>query len=258
MAIEIKSSVEIELLRQANAIVVAVHREIAGAIRPGVSTLDLDRIAARVIALHRGAESAFRGYNGYPAVICASIDEEVVHGIPSARRFLQEGRIIAVDVGVRWRGFIGDAAVTYAVGRIDDAARRLLVATRASLFAGIERARIGNRLSDIGHAVESLVVPLGYSVVTEYVGHGVGRALHEEPQVPNFGRPGLGPRLVAGMTLAIEPMVNEGTSETRVLEDRWTVVTKDGRRSAHFEHSVAVTDDGPLILSDGLPDGLGG
>lgn len=254
MGIELKTPAEIEILRQANQIVVAAHREVRAAIRPGVTTAELDRVAARTIAMHRGATAAFRGYNGFPASICVSIDEEVVHGIPSRDRVLAEGSVVAVDIGVKYRGFIGDAAVTYPVGGIDEAARRLLAATRESLYRAIAKARPGNRLSDLGHAVESHVVPLGYGVVTEYVGHGVGRALHEEPQVPNFGPPGMGPRLVAGMTLAIEPMVNEGTGQTRVLGDRWTVVTADGKRSAHFEHSIAVTADGPQVLSEGLPD----
>lgn len=256
MGVDLKSPAEIEHLRRANAIVVAAHQEIAAAVKPGRTTAELDRIAARVIALHPGATAAFLGYHGFPASICVSIDAEVVHGIPSPRRALEEGQVVAIDIGVRFRGFIGDAAVTYAVGTVDDAARRLLVATRDSLYAAIAAARVGNRLSDIGYAVESHVVPLGYTVVTEYVGHGVGREMHEEPQVPNFGPPGMGPRLVPGMTLAIEPMVNEGGSATRVLDDHWTVVTADGKRSAHFEHSIAVTEDGPLILSDGLPNGL--
>ncbi len=240
-------------MRQANAIVVAAHLEIAAAVKPGTTTAELDRIAARTIALHPGAKAAFLGYQGFPASICASIDNEVVHGIPS-RRVLEEGSIIAVDVGVRFRGFIGDAAVTYPVGRIDEAARALLRATRESLYKAIRMARVGGRLSDISHAVEAHVVPLGYGVVTDYVGHGVGREMHEDPQIPNFGPPGKGPRLAAGMTLAIEPMINEGVGATKVLEDRWTVVTADGRRSAHFEHSIAITDEGPMILSEGLPD----
>lgn len=240
-------------MRRANQIVVVAHQEIANAIKPGVTTADLDKIAARTIALHH-AKAAFLGYHGFPASICASVDEEIVHGIPSHKRVLEEGSIISVDVGVKFRGFIGDAAVTYPVGAIEESARSLLAATRKSLYDAIEKAVVGNRLSDIGHAVEDYVVPLGYSVVTEYVGHGVGRKMHEEPQVPNFGPPGKGPRLVEGMTLAIEPMVNEGTGKTRVLEDDWTVVTADGRRSAHFEHSIAITADGPLILSEGLPD----
>jgi len=254
MGIELKSPAEIELMRQANQIVVAIHRAVAEAIRPGVTTWDLDQLAMKVMAGYQGAESAFLGYYGYPASICVSIDAEVVHGIPSKRRRIEDGALVSVDAGVKYRGFIGDAAVTYPVGRIDEAARKLLATTRESLYRGIDAARVGRRLSDIGHAVESYAAPRGFGIVTDYVGHGVGRKMHEEPQVPNFGPPGKGPRLVPGMTLAIEPMVNEGTGDTRVLGDRWTVVTADGRRSAHFEHSIAVTEEGPLILSQGLPD----
>lgn len=246
-------------MRRANGIVVAVHREIRAAIKPGATTFDLDRIASRVIAMHPGAEAAFLGYPGagsrrFPASICASIDDEVVHGIPSKKRVLMEGSIVSVDVGVRYRGFIGDAAITYPVGEVDARAKALLAATRDSLYAAIEAAQVGRRLSDIGAAVENYVTARGYSVVMDYVGHGVGRQMHEDPQVPNFGPAGKGPRLVAGMTLAIEPMVNEGGSETKVLDDEWTVVTADGKRSAHFEHSIAITADGPMILSEGLPD----
>ncbi|MBL4888946.1 MAG: type I methionyl aminopeptidase [Candidatus Lindowbacteria bacterium] len=255
--IELKSVSEIDLMRQANQIVVAVHKELQGLVKPGVTTMGLDKKAATVIAMHSGATPAFLGYHGFPGVICASVDEQVVHGIPSDEIVLHEGAIISIDVGVKFRGFIGDAAVTYSVGKVDDDAQKLLIATRESLYKAIEQAHVGNRLSDIGHAVESYVVPRGYGVVTEYVGHGVGRQMHEEPQVANFGPPHRGPKIVAGMTLAIEPMINEGTGKTRVLEDEWTVITEDGRRSAHFEHSIAITENGPIILSDGLPDGLG-
>ena len=256
MSIDIKSSAEIESMKRANGIVVAVHKELREKLRPGISTRELDKIASGVIAKHSGAIPVFLGYHGFPATICVSIDSEVVHGIPSQDRFIVEGSIVSIDVGVKYRGFVGDAAVTYGVGKIDEAGRKLLITTRDSLYSAIEKARVGGRLSDISNAVESFVVPRGFSVVTEYVGHGVGREMHEEPQVPNFGRPGLGPRLKAGMTLAIEPMVNEGVGGTRVLSDGWTVVTADGRRSAHFEHSVAITKDGPIILSEGLPTGL--
>lgn len=256
--IDLKSASEIAIMKEANGIVVAVHRELAAVMEPGVTTAHLDQIAARTIASHKGATPAFLGYHGFPASICVSIDNEVVHGIPSEKRVLKYGSIISVDVGVKFRGFIGDAAVTYPVGSVDNSARQLLIATRESLYKAISKAVVGNRLSDISHAVESHVRPLGYSVVTEYVGHGVGRQMHEDPQVPNFGPPGRGPRLRAGMTLAIEPMVNEGCAETKVLNDNWTVVTADGKRSAHFEHSVAITEEGPVILSEGLPDDVFG
>jgi len=256
MAIEIKSREEIEKMRKANKIVVEVHHELCARLKSGMTTRDLDRIASKVIAKYSGAEPAFLGYNGFPASICVSIDDEVVHGIPSQSRRIHEGMIVSIDVGVKYCGFIGDAAVTYSVGRIDPMARKLLETTRESLYRAIENARVGKRVSDIGYAVESYVIPRGFSVVTEYVGHGVGRNMHEEPQIPNFGPPGQGPKLVAGMTLAIEPMVNEGKGLTKVLSDGWTVVTADGKRSAHFEHSIAITSDGPEILSDGLPVGF--
>lgn len=254
MGVELKSPAELELMRQANQIVVEAHRAIARSIRPGVSTAELDALAVEAIGRHAGATSAFLGYYGFPASICVAIDHEVVHGIPSPKRRLREGSIVSVDVGVKYRGFIGDAAVTYPVGVVDEAARRLVATTREALYRAIAVCRPGARLSDIGHAVESCAAPRGYGIVTDYVGHGVGRAMHEEPQVPNYGPPGRGPRLVPGMVLAIEPMINEGTGATRVLDDHWTVVTADGRRSAHFEHSVAITADGPVVLSAGLPD----
>ncbi|RMH55795.1 MAG: type I methionyl aminopeptidase [Candidatus Hydrogenedentota bacterium] len=254
MAIELKSPKEIETMRLPNAIVVEAHRVVRKLIRPGISTADIDRAVREVIGKTPGATPAFLGYHGFPAATCVSIDEEVVHGIPDPRRVLRAGMLVSVDIGVKFAGFIGDAAVTYPVGKIDSAGAALLKATRESLYKAIAVARIGGRLSDIGAAVENHVVPRGFSVVRDYVGHGVGRRMHEEPQVPNYGPAGLGPVLKAGMTLAIEPMVNEGMAGTRVLDDGWTVVTADGRRSAHFEHSIAITDDGPVILSAGLPD----
>ena len=243
----IKSERELELLRAANGIVTEVHAEIERLIEPGLETLELDRVAERMIC-SRGARPAFKGYRGYPACICTSVNEQVVHGIPSGRR-LQEGDIVSVDVGVESEGYYGDAAATYPVGDISPEAGRLLEVTMACLGAAIDVARTGKRISDISWAIQEMAEGAGFSVVRDYVGHGIGRAMHEEPQVPNFGLPGRGPRLVQGMVLAIEPMVNAGTSEVRVLEDDWTAVTLDGRLSAHFEHSVAVLEEGPEVLS---------
>lgn len=254
MPIELKSARELATMRRANRITAEALRRISEAVRPGVTTEALDRIAREVIAAG-GASPAFVGVPGpagiapFPAAICASVNEEVVHGIPGPRE-LREGDIVSIDVGVRYRGYIGDAAVTVGVGRISEADERLLRATRESLVAGIAAARVGGRLTDIGAAVEARAMRDGFSVVRQYVGHGVGREMHEEPQVPNFGPGGEGPVLEAGMTLAIEPMVNAGTWETEVLSDGWTVVTKDRSRSAHFEHSIALAVGGPEILSE--------
>jgi len=221
---------------------------LGGEVRAGVSTLDLDRMAEEFIRAE-GGEPAFKGYRGFPASICASVNEEVVHGIPSAKRILKEGDVISLDIGVRKGGFYGDAARTFPVGDITEAARRLLEATERSLQAGIEMARPDGRVSDISAAIEREVKRSGFSVVRALVGHGVGRELHEEPQVPNYGRPGEGPRLRAGMVLAIEPMVNLGGADVVTLSDQWTVVTADRQLSAHFEHTVAIGEDGPEILS---------
>jgi len=217
-------------------------------IRPGISTLELNRIADKEIR-KRGAEPAFMGYRGFPASICASLNEQVVHGIPSKRR-LREGDIVSIDLGVLYHDFYGDAAKTFAVGRIGTQAQRLLRVTEESLYKGIEKARVGNRLYDISQAIQSWVESHGFSVVREFVGHGIGRQLHEEPQVPNFVTPGYGARRIEeGMVIALEPMVNMGSSGVKVLSDGWTAVTVDGSLSAHFEHSIAVTPDGPAILS---------
>ncbi len=217
-------------------------------VRPGVSTLALDRIAEDFIRAE-GGEPAFKGYRGFPASICASINEEVVHGIPNVRRVLHEGDVISLDIGVRRQGYYGDAARTFPVGEIPAASERLLEATERALQCGIEQARAGKYLTDISHAIEREVKRAGYSVVRALVGHGIGRELHEEPQIPNYGPPGQGPKLRAGMVFAIEPMVNEGTADVITLQDQWTVVTADRRRSAHFEHTVAVGENGPEILS---------
>lgn len=221
---------------------------LAKEVRAGVSTMALDRKAEEFIRAEGGVP-AFLGYRGYPASICASVNEEVVHGIPSEKRILSEGDVISLDIGVKKAGYFGDASKTFPVGAVSDAARRLLETTERALGAGIEQARPGGRVSDISSAIEREVKRDGFSVVRALVGHGVGRELHEEPQVPNYGRPGEGPRLRAGMVLAIEPMVNLGVADVITLADRWTVVTADRKLSAHFEHTVAIREDGPEILS---------
>lgn len=217
-------------------------------VRPGVSTMDLEVTAAKRTA-GLGARPAFKGYLGYPCVLCTSINEEVVHGIPSASRKIREGDIVSIDFGVELDGYFGDAAVTVPAGKVAPEVENLLRVTRESLDRAIDKVRNGNRLSDVSHAVESWVVPHGFTVVREFVGHGIGTRMHEEPQLPNYGDPGHGPRLQPGMVLAIEPMVNAGGSAVRVLEDKWTAVTADRSRSAHFEHTVAVTSNGPWILT---------
>jgi len=242
-----KSPAELVRMRAANAVVADVLCALRDVVAPGVTTADLDALAEdRVRAA--GAEPAFKGYHGYPATICASVNEEVVHGIPS-RRELVEGDIVSIDMGVLLDGFFGDAAVTLPVGRVSEEAAALLRVTEESLHRAIATVRIGARVSDIGQAVQTHVERHGFSIVREFVGHGIGQKLHEEPQVPNYGPGGRGPRLAEGMVLAIEPMVNTGKPGVRVLGDGWTAVTKDGRLSAHFEHTVAVTREGPLVLS---------
>jgi methionyl aminopeptidase len=243
----IKSSREIEQLKRSNAIVAEVFEKLKGMIHPGVTTKELDEVAEEYILL-KGARPAFKGYRGFPATLCISINEEVVHGIPSQRQ-LKEGDIVSLDVGVNFVGYFGDAAITLPVGEIDSEAKRLLEVTEKALTIGIEKAKIGNRLFDISFAIQRWVESHGFSVVRDFVGHGIGRDLHEEPQVPNFGAPHQGPRLEKGMVFALEPMVNEGTYEVRILSDGWTVVTADGKRSAHFEHTIAITEDGTEILS---------
>jgi methionyl aminopeptidase len=243
----LKSEREINYLRDAGRIVAETHIEVKKAVKPGVTTLDLDRIAEEYIK-GRGAIPAFKGYHGFTGNICSSVNEEVVHGIPGVRK-LKTGDNVSIDIGAVINGYNGDAAITVPVGEIDAEVQRLLDVTEESLYKGIEQAIIGNRLSDISHAVQSHVEEYGYGVVRDYVGHGIGRSMHEDPQVPNYGSPGRGPRLKAGMTLAIEPMVNLGTYEVKTLDDGWTVVTLDGKRSAHFEHSIAITDGKPEILT---------
>jgi methionyl aminopeptidase len=242
-----KSPAELERMRAANALVADVLAELAGMVAPGITTNDLDAAAEKLVR-DGGAEPAFKGYRGYPCTLCASVNEQVVHGIPS-KRSLDEGDIISLDMGVKLNGFYGDSAVTVPVGRVSEEAATLLRVTRESLEKGIAQVRLGGRISDIGHAIQQHVEAHGFSVVREFVGHGIGAALHEEPQIANYGEPGRGPRLAEGMTLAIEPMVNVGRPAVKVLADGWTAVTKDGSLSAHFEHTVAVTRTGPLVLT---------
>jgi methionyl aminopeptidase len=242
-----KSRIELEKMREANLIVAKVLRHLGSLIGAGVTTAELDAVAEEMI-LKAGGRPAFKGYHGYPSTVCASVNEQIVHGIPSNLP-LKEGDIVGIDVGVYYKGFYGDSAWTFPVGEISDDLRKLLEVTRMALFRGIEQARASNRVSDISSSIQQFVESNGFSVVREFVGHGIGKSLHEEPQVPNYGRPGRGPRLLPGMVLAIEPMVNSKGPGVLVLADKWTAVTADGGYSAHFEHSVAVTEDGPWILS---------
>ncbi len=240
-------------MREANRIVAEVLEELAAAVEPGITTDELDQMAEE-LTYKKGARPAFKGYKPhdvrYPKSLCASVNNEIVHGIPSSRR-LKTGDILGLDFGVVYEGFYGDAARTVAVGQVSPQAERLLSVTREALYAGIEQARVGNRISDISRAVQRTAESAGYSVVQEFAGHGIGRRLHEDPQVPNYFKPGMpNPRLQEGMALAIEPMVNEGTAELEILDDGWTAVTADGKLSAHFEHSIAIAVDGPQILSE--------
>ncbi len=235
-------------MRAAGRLVGQVLTALAAKVAPGVTTADLDAIAEGLI-VDAGAIPAFKGYHGYPATICASVNEEVIHGIPSGQRVLQAGDVISIDVGASLEGYFGDSAVTLPVGPVSEDAARLLRVTEESLYKAIEVVRPGGRVSDIGHAVQKHVEAYGFSVVREFVGHGIGQQMHEEPQVPNYGEPGRGPRLAEGMVLAIEPMVNAGKAAVKVLSDGWTAVTRDRSLSAHFEHTVAVTGDGPWILT---------
>ena len=246
--IVLRTKNEIEKIRLASKIVAEILQRLKEHIRSGVTTWDLD-VLSEEMARDRGAVPAFKGYQGYPYSLCASVNEEVVHGMPSKKRVLAAGDIISIDFGVRKDGYFGDAAITVPVGDVSDEARRLCKATEESLYRGIEQAVAGNRLSDISHAVQSHVEERGFSVVRDFVGHGIGEKLHESPQIPNYGPPGRGVRLRPGMVLAIEPMINLGRPEVEVLADRWTAVTIDGKISAHFEHTVAVTETGPDILS---------
>jgi methionyl aminopeptidase len=252
--IQLKTPAEIARIREACLVVHEILEELARAAVPGVTTAELDRLAAS-LTREKGATPAFLGYHGYPASLCISVNDEVVHGIPSQRRVLRDGDIVGLDFGVVKDGFYGDAARTVPVGRASPDAMRLLEVTREALLAGVAAAVVGGHVGDIGAAVQGHVEGRGFSVVREFVGHGIGRRLHEPPQVPNFGRPGGGKRLDPGLVLAIEPMVNAGNADVELLDDGWTAVTADGSLSAHFEHTVAVTENGPEILT--LPVGAG-
>jgi methionyl aminopeptidase len=234
-------------MRRAGAVVAAVIEALRGAVEPGITTRELDQVACREILRH-GAKPTFKGYRGFPAAICTSVNEEIVHGIPG-KRVLNEGDIVKLDVGATIDGFIGDAAVSLPVGRVSQTSLDLMDVTRKSLEAGIKAAQAGSRIGDISAAVQAYSEAHGYSVVREFVGHGVGRFLHEDPQVPNYGPAGRGPLLRPGMCIAIEPMLNVGDWHTRILDDQWTVVTADGSLSAHFEHTIAITPDGPEVLT---------
>ncbi len=248
MAILIKTTAEIDKMRRSGEALRQVHEAVRPLVVAGASTMDLENAAAAKMDALR-AVSAFKGYRGFPAVLCTSINSEVVHGIPSAKRILADGDVVSVDCGVIVDGFYSDAAVTYAVGTPTPATRKLLEVTQASLEKAIQQAQVGGRLGDISSAVQEMCEAEGFGVVREFVGHGIGRSMHEDPQVPNFGMRGKGPRLKAGMVLAIEPMINAGGPEVKVLPDGWTTVTLDGSYSAHFEHTVAITKDGPFVLT---------
>ena len=245
--IPIKTASELDAMRRVNQMTARVRDAVAAYVKPGITTQELGDLAKKLIR-EAGGVSAFYGYHGFSGQICTSVNEEVVHGIPG-RRTIKEGDIVSIDTGISFGGFMGDTAVTVAAGKIDPETQRLLDVTKASLHAGIAKAVEGNRLGDISHAIQTVVEAAGFSIVRDFVGHGIGRDLHEDPQIPNFGKPGRGPKLKAGMTLSIEPMVNIGKAPVRVLDDKWTVVTKDGSSSAHFEHTVAVGKTKPEILT---------
>ena len=249
MAIILKTAEQIRLMKEAGRITGEAILKARDVIRPGVSTWEVDRVIHDYI-VKCGAKPSFLGYAGFPGSACVSVNSEVIHGIPSRKRILEEGDLVKVDVGALYRGYHGDSAKTFAVGRVSPEATRLMERTKECFYRGVAKAIAGNRIGDVGHAVQTCAEEAGFSVVREYVGHGVGSHLHEEPDVPNYGTEGRGCRLYAGMTIAIEPMVNAGGAGVRVLPDGWTVVTSDGRLSAHYEHTVAVTDDGPVLLTD--------
>lgn len=247
--IQLKSAREIELMAQGGKILAATVDMLRQSVRPGMSTADLDKLAEDFIRSHEGATPAFKGLYGFPGSVCTSINQEIVHGIPSKKRILQEGDLVSIDVGVGYKGYFTDSAVTVAVGKVDAESERLLAVTQESLAAGIDAARLGNHIGDIGAAVQAVVEKAGFSVVRDLVGHGIGTEFHEDPQVPNYGKPKRREKLMLGLTIAIEPMVNIGSPGTRTLPDRWTIVTVDGKRSAHFEHTIAITEDGPRVLT---------
>ena len=247
--IQLKSQREIEIMARGGKILADTVKLMERSVKPGMTTADLDRIAEDFIRSHDGATPSFKGLYNFPASICSSINHEIVHGIPSKKRVLYEGDVVSIDVGVFYEGYHTDSATTVAVGAVNDESRRLLDVTREALNAGVAVARAGNHLGDIGAAVQAVVENAGFSVVRDLVGHGIGTGFHEEPQVPNYGKPSRGIRLVPGLTIAIEPMVNVGKPGIRTMPDKWTVVTIDGKRSAHFEHTVAITENGPRILT---------
>ena len=246
--IVLKTEREIALMREAGRISAVALQLVGEAVEPGVTTAELDRIAEKYIR-SQGAKPNFKGYNGFPATACISVNDQVIHGIPSKHTVVHAGDIVSVDLGAVFEGYHGDNAATFAAGQISPEAQRLLDATEESLYEGIRAAKAGGRIGDISSAVQRYVEARGYSVVRQYVGHGVGAKLHEDPSVPNYGTPGRGVRLLSGMTIAIEPMINAGTHEVKVLDDEWTTVTVDGKLSAHFEHTIAITTDGPIILT---------
>ena len=247
--IQLKSTREIEVMAEGGRILAATHRMLRAEVRAGLSTWDLDAMAEEFIRSHPGATPAFKGLYGFPATLCTSINQEIVHGIPSRKRVLQDGDVVSIDTGVGYQGYFTDSAATIAVGQVDAETARLLEVTERSLAAGIAAAVPGNHLGDVGAAIQSVVEQAGFSVVRDLVGHGIGVEFHEEPQVPNYGKPKRGLKLVPGLTLAIEPMVNIGSPATRTLPDKWTIVTVDGSRSAHFEHTVAITASGNRVLT---------
>ena len=243
-----KSTREIGLMREAGRIVALAHQEVQKHIKPGISTLELDRIVEQVIRAN-GATPSFKGYNGFPGSICASINEGVIHGIPKATTILKDGDIIAIDIGACYKGYHGDSAWSYYVGKINPNDEKLMNVTKEALYKGLEQAKPGNRLGDISAAIGKYAKSYGYGVVEEFTGHGVGRNLHEDPAIPNYGIPNTGPLLQPGMTLAIEPMINAGTKKVKILSDGWTTITSDRKKSAHFEHTILITDDGCEILT---------
>lgn len=248
MAITIKSEREIELMRESCRLLGIVHKEMEEAIRPGISTMDINIIGDTVIR-KLGCIPNFKNYNGYPASVCVSVNDEVVHGIPNKKRILQEGDIVSLDAGLIYKGYHSDAARTHGVGQISPAAQKLIDVTKASFFEGIKMAKEGNHLHDISNAIDAFIQPYGYGIVTDLVGHGIGTSLHEDPQIPNFAQRRRGPKLRAGMTLAIEPMINMGRADVDWLDDDWTVVTEDGSWSAHYENTILITDGEPEILT---------
>ena len=247
--IQLKSQREIEIMARGGKILAETVRLMEQSVKPGMTTADLDRIAEDFIRSHPGAKPSFKGLYNFPASICSSINHEIVHGIPSKKRILDEGDVVSIDVGVQYEGYHTDSATTVAVGRVNEESQRLLSVTREALDAGVAAAKPGNHLGDIGAAIQAVVEEAGFSVVRDLVGHGIGTGFHEEPQVPNYGKPNRGIRLAPGLTIAIEPMVNVGKPGIRTMPDKWTVVTIDGKRSAHFEHTVAITEEGPRILT---------